>query len=82
MTERLQHVLGKCGCGHELTGNDLLVTGHCPNCKRGVSGLLAGNAPTDATTAAATVNRSELAPFMAGVGVALAVILIAYSAGK
>jgi hypothetical protein len=28
------------------------------------------------------VNRSELAPFMAGVGVALAVILIAYSAGK
>jgi hypothetical protein len=82
MTERLQQVLGKCGCGHELTGNDLLVTGHCPNCKRGVSGLLAGDTPTDATTAAATVNRGELAPFMAGVGVALAVILIAYSAGK
>jgi hypothetical protein len=53
----------------------VLVIGHCPDCKRGVSGLLAGD-----TTAAAAVNRSELAPFMAGV--ALAVILIAYSAGK
>jgi hypothetical protein len=84
MAERLQQVLGKCGCGHELTGSDLLIAGHCPDCKRGVSGLLAGDQPTDmtTTTAAATVNRSELAPFMAGVGVALAVILIAYSAGK
>ena len=82
MTERLEQVHGKCGCGHELTGNDLLVTGHCPDCKRGLSGLFAGDTPTDTTTASATVNRSELAPFMAGVGVALAVILIAYSAGK
>jgi len=78
MSERLQQVLGKCGCGGELTGNDLLLTGHCPRCKRGVSGLLAG----ESATGAATVNRSELAPFMAGIGVALAVILIAYSSGK
>ncbi len=82
MTERLQQVLGKCGCNQPLTGNDLLVTGLCPNCKRGVSGLIAADAPATAATPAATVNRSELAPFMAGVGVALAVILIAYSSGK
>jgi antitoxin component of RelBE/YafQ-DinJ toxin-antitoxin module len=82
MTERLQQVLGKCGCTQELTGNDLLVTGHCPSCKRGVAGLLAGDATASATTPAATIERGELAPFMAGVGVALAVILIAYSTGK
>jgi hypothetical protein len=78
MTERLRQVLGKCGCGSVLTGNDLLVTGHCPACMRGVSALLAGDSPDES----ATVNRMELAPFMAGVGVALAVILIAYSAKK
>jgi len=78
MGERLQQVLGTCGCGRELTGSDVLVTGHCPGCRRGVSGLLAG----ESTLEWATVNRGELAPFMAGVGVALAIILIAYSAGK
>jgi antitoxin component of RelBE/YafQ-DinJ toxin-antitoxin module len=82
MADRLEQVLGKCGCGHDLSGNDLLVTGHCPGCKRGVAGLLAADEKASATAAVATVNRSELAPFMAGVGVALAVILIAYSSGK
>jgi antitoxin component of RelBE/YafQ-DinJ toxin-antitoxin module len=78
MAERLEQVLGECGCGRELTGNDLLVTGHCPKCKRGLSGLLAGAAaPTSAT-----VNTTELAPLMAAIGVALAVILITYKAGK
>jgi hypothetical protein len=70
MANCLEQVLGKCGCGHELIGNDLLVTGHCTDCKRGLSGLLAGDTPADATTAAATVNRGEFAPLMPGVGVA------------
>jgi antitoxin component of RelBE/YafQ-DinJ toxin-antitoxin module len=74
MTERLQQVLGDCGCGQELTGNDLLVTGQCPACKRGLSGLLAGGTSPES----AKVNTNELAPFMAAIGIALAVILIAY----
>ena len=32
MQERLKQVLGKCGCGAELTGHDLLLTGRCPKC--------------------------------------------------
>lgn len=74
MTERLQLVLGECGCGRELAGSDLLVTGYCPGCKRGLSGLLAGGT----AAAPAQVNTTELAPLMAAIGVALAVILIAY----
>lgn len=78
MGERLKQVLGKCACGTELTGRDMLITGHCPKCNRSVVGLLAGNGSTDA----GSVNRSEVAPFIAGVGVALAVILIAYASAK
>jgi hypothetical protein len=79
MNERLKQVLGKCACGTDLTGRDLLITGHCPKCNRGVAGLLSGAGGTDDDT---SVNRSEVAPFIAGVGVALAVILIAYAATK
>src|SRR5262249_50937813 len=67
MNERLKQVLGKCACGTDLTGRDLLITGHCPKCNRSVGGLLAGTGGTDD----ASVNRSEVAPFIAGVGVAL-----------
>lgn len=78
MRERLKQVLGRCACGTDLTGNDLLLTGHCPACNRSVAGLIAGGGTTDE----ASVNRSEVAPFIAGVGVALAVILIAYTSTK
>jgi antitoxin component of RelBE/YafQ-DinJ toxin-antitoxin module len=78
MSERLKPVLGRCGCGTDLTGRDLLITGHCPKCNRSVVGLLAAAGSTDA----GSVNRGEVAPFIAGVGVALAVILIAYAATK
>jgi hypothetical protein len=79
MTERLKQVLGKCACGTALTGRDLLLTGHCPKCNRSVAGLIAG---AGSSSDDASVNRSEVAPFIAGVGVALAVILIAYASTK
>jgi hypothetical protein len=74
---RLKQVLGSCQCGQELTGRDLLLVGRCPNCSRGVGGLLAGSAESEGS-----LNRSELAPFMAGIGVALALIVVAYAASK
>jgi predicted Zn-ribbon and HTH transcriptional regulator len=77
LEERMRQVLGTCRCGSELTGRDLLVTGHCPNCKAGISSLLAGGEITGAS-----VNRSELGPFMSGVGVALALLLLAYAATR
>jgi hypothetical protein len=75
--ERLKQVLGICQCGSPLTGNDLLVTGRCPTCSRGVGALLAG---TDES--AGSVNRNEFAPFIAGIGVALALVVLAYAASQ
>jgi len=75
--ERLPQVLGKCRCGRELTGEDFLIKGVCPQCKSGLTGALAGSAENGTS-----VNRNELTPFLAGVGIALAVIFIAYSSGK
>jgi hypothetical protein len=80
MTERLKQVLGTCVCGKELTGRDLLVTGICPHCSHGVAGLLTG--PEKTEEGKPGVNRSEVAPFMAGVGVALAILLIAYASSQ
>jgi predicted Zn-ribbon and HTH transcriptional regulator len=74
--DRMDQVLGTCKCGHELTGRDLLLVGRCPSCKQGVGGLFAGTAD------GGSINRAELAPFMAGVGVALALIVLAYAASK
>jgi hypothetical protein len=76
MDGRLKQVLGTCQCGSPLTGNDLLLTGRCPSCSRGVAGLLAG------TGEGGSINRSEFAPFMTGIGVALALIILAYAASK
>jgi hypothetical protein len=75
---RLPQVLGKCKCGRDLTGEDLLIKGTCPTCKLGLAGALAGSADDNG----AIVNRTDLTPFLAGVGLALAVIFFAYSAGK
>jgi predicted Zn-ribbon and HTH transcriptional regulator len=75
--ERLTQILAECQCGHSLSGHDLLISGKCPKCSKGVAGVL-----TDSDNTAASVNRSEMAPFMAGVGVALAVILLAYAANN
>jgi hypothetical protein len=74
---RLHQVLGTCQCGGPLAGNDLLVTGRCPACNRGVSGLLVG---TDEGTG--SVDRGELAPFLAGLGVAAALVALAYAASQ
>lgn len=75
---RMSQVLGTCRCGRDLTGRDLLIDGRCPGCNRGVTGLLTGAAgPADGE-----VNRTELTPFVAGVGMALALILLAYAASK
>jgi hypothetical protein len=79
MNERLKQVLGKCACSANLTGRDLLITGHCPKCNRSVAGLLSGGGGADDD---ASVNRSEVAPFIAGVGMALAVVLIALASTK
>lgn len=76
--ERLPQILGKCRCGRDLTGEDFLIKGVCPGCKTGLTGALAGEAKDDGPT----VNRADLTPFLAGVGIALAVILIACSTGK
>ena len=77
MDGRLQQVLGSCQCGSPLSGRDLLLTGRCPSCSRGVAGLLAGTSDS-----AGSLNRSEFAPFMTGIGVALALIILAYAASK
>lgn len=74
---RLPQVLGTCKCGRELTGEDFLIKGICPKCKLALAGSLAG-----ASDDGAKVNRTDLTPFLAGVGIALAVILLAYGAGK
>lgn len=75
MSDRLRQVLGNCQCGAPLSGNDLLVTGRCPSCSRGVGGLLVG---TDESTG--SVDRRELAPLLAGLGVAAAIVVLAYAA--
>lgn len=80
MNERLKQVLGRCACGENLTGRDLLVTGICSQCNRGVTGLLTGLDTKG--EGKPEVNRNEVAPFMAGVGVALAILLIAYASSK
>ena len=72
---RLPQRLGTCECGAELTGADLLIRGFCPDCKRSLTSALAG-------ADQARVNRAELAPFLAGVGLALAVVLVASKAGQ
>jgi predicted Zn-ribbon and HTH transcriptional regulator len=77
MESRLKQVLGRCECGHDLTGTDLLLTGLCPNCKRGVSSLLAGT-----VEGGSTLNRGDFAPFLAGIGVALALIVLAYASSQ
>lgn len=77
LEERMRQVLGGCRCGSVLTGRDLLVTGHCPSCNAGIGSLLAGG-----EIAGSTVNRSELGPFISGVGVALALLLLAYTATR
>ena len=77
INERLPQKLGRCKCGQELTGGDLLIKGTCPACSRSLTGALAG-----ADEAAANVNRNDLAPFLAGVGIALAVVLLASGPGK
>ncbi|MCW2943235.1 MAG: hypothetical protein JWN00_6220 [Actinomycetia bacterium] len=77
MNERLKQVLGSCTCDQTLTGNDLLINGRCPKCARGLSSVLAGSPDVGGS-----VERSEVAPFMAGVGVALAVILLAFAASQ
>lgn len=75
--QRLPQKLGVCQCGRDLTGGDLLIAGTCPACSRSLTGALAG-----ADQEAVKVNRSDLAPFLAGVGIALAVVLIASGPGK
>lgn len=75
--ERLPQKLGKCDCGQTLTGGDLLIKGMCPKCSRNLTGALAG-----ADKAGAVVNRTDLTPFLAGVGLALAVVLLASGPGK
>lgn len=77
MDGRLKQVLGSCQCGSPLSGNDLLLTGRCPKCSRGVAGLLAGTGE-----GGGSLNRTEFAPFMTGIGVALALIILAYAASK
>jgi len=79
--ERLPQKLGTCDCGHVLTGEDLLIKGTCPACSRSLTSALAG-ADQNADQNAVTVNRTDLAPFLAGVGLALAVVLLASKSGK
>lgn len=74
---RLKQVLGTCQCGSPLTGSDLLVTGRCPACNRGVAGLLAGTSDEGGS-----LSRSDFAPFLAGIGVALALMILAYAAAQ
>lgn len=80
MNERLKQVLGQCTCGNDLTGRDLLVDGICPNCKHGVTGLLIDSYTNE--EGRPVVNRNEIGPFIASVGVTLAILLIAYASSK
>lgn len=75
--ERLPLVLGQCKCGRELTGEDFLIKGVCPECRSGLTSALAGESDENAT-----VRRTDLTPFLAGVGLALAVVLLACGSGK
>jgi len=76
--ERLAQRLGACECGGQLTGRDLIVTGRCPKCSRGVGALLvSADGPA---SAGSTVDWNELAPFLAGLGVAAALVALAYAA--
>lgn len=77
--ERLAQRLGTCECGRHLTGRDLLVTGRCPECSRGVGALLVPAGDSIAPSGP-TVDWSELAPFLAGLGVAAALVALAYAA--
>jgi antitoxin component of RelBE/YafQ-DinJ toxin-antitoxin module len=77
--ERLPQKLGTCECGQELTGGDLLLKGTCPKCRRSLTSALAG---ADRAGAAVKVDRTDLTPFLAGVGIALAVVLLASGPGK
>jgi hypothetical protein len=69
---RLPQILGICKCNRPLTGEDFLIRGVCPDCKLALTGVLAGD-----TSKGATADRSDIVPFLAIVGLALAVILIA-----
>ncbi len=43
LAQRAGQTLGPCPhCGKPVTGFDVLVTGHCPNCKRGLTSVLVG----------------------------------------
>ena len=77
MESRLEQVLGACECGQPLSGYDLLVTGRCPGCSRGITGLL-----TNPSEQGGNVDRSEFAPFLAGIGVTVALIVLAYAASR
>lgn len=78
--ERLAQQLGTCQCEHRLTGRDLIVTGRCPECSRGVGALLVP--AKGSASAGSTVDWNELAPFLAGLGVAAALVVLAYAASS
>lgn len=71
---RLHQRLGQCECAEDLTGYDVLVNCRCPKCARGVTGLFA------APPADSGLDRNEFAPFLAGIGVSIALIVLAYAA--
>jgi hypothetical protein len=77
LDSRLRQQLGRCHCGAELTGRDFLVSGQCPACSRGIASLLTGQNDT-----AGTVDRLEVAPFLAGLGAAAALITLIYVASQ
>jgi hypothetical protein len=77
MDGRLHQLLGACECGQPLSGYDLLVTGRCTNCGRGITGLL-----TNLTESSGNLDRGEFAPFLAGIGVTIALIVLAYAASQ
>jgi hypothetical protein len=78
MDQRLKQVLGTCQCGSTIAGFDLLITGRCSKCNRGVASLLAAGGDSSA----GSLNRNELGPFMSGIGVAIALLILAYAASK
>jgi len=77
MDGRLHQLLGACQCGQPLSGYDLLVTGRCTACSRGITGLLTNSAETGGN-----LDRGEFAPFLAGIGVTVALIVLAYAASR
>jgi hypothetical protein len=77
MEGRFRQVLGKCQCGNPLTGRDFLVTGSCPGCGHGVANLLVSGG-----NVAGQVDRGELAPFLAGLGAAAALMVLLYAASQ